>query len=104
LDILDIKPKSPAHIYRQVLLVGSDGVSEGDLDLVVLSDSNVWNIIEAKTGEKKNTGRMRHRARRRLRHHHDFLGQELGISPELICVYRANGYSEFKWFYCEKPM
>lgn len=103
LDILEIKPKSPAHIYRQVLLIGTDGDSKGDLDLVVLSDCGLWYIIEAKTGKKKNAGRMRHKARRCLRHHYDFLSRELGISPELTCVYRANGSNKFKWFRYEKP-
>jgi len=103
LDILEIKPKSPAHIYRQVLLVGPDGALKGDLDLVVLSSCGLWHIIEAKTGQKRNTGRMRHRARRCLRYHYDFLRRELGISPELTCVYRANGSDKFKWFRYEKP-
>jgi len=103
LGALEIEPKSPDHIYRQVLLVGTDGTSKGDIDLVVLSNLGVWHIIEAKTGQKKNTGRMRQKARRCLRHQYSFLRQNLGISPELICVYRTNGSNKFKWFRCKKP-
>lgn len=100
---LEIEPKSPDHVYRQVLLTDVNGASIGDIDLAVLSNSDVWHIIEAKTGKKKNTGRMRNRAKRCLRYQYNFLRDKLGILPELTCVYRTNGSNKFNWFRYEKP-
>lgn len=104
LDILEIKPKSYDYIYRQVQLVGAGGDLVGDVDLAILSDSGQWYIIEAKTGKEKNVNNMRHYARKCLRHHHEYLSRKLGISTELVAVYRANGCKEFHWFQCEKPV
>lgn len=102
LDTLGIEPKSPGHIYKQVLLIDSEGLSVGDIDLAVLSRSNVWHIIEAKTGKKKNLKMMRVRAKRCLRHQCSYLKEKLGIPLKLIGVYRSNGAKKFDWFRCQE--
>lgn len=98
LDILKIRPKSPDYIYKQILLIDSDGDCITDIDLAVLSDSGTWYILEAKTGKSKNLGVMRQRARRRLIQAVNFLYEKFNMQPKLIGVCRCNRAKEFEWF------